>query len=255
MNPLVCAQQLVFGYDASNGLFPPLDIACDSGEVLAILGTNGRGKTTLLHTLLGILPPLAGEIRRQGRIGFVPQFFTSPFSYCVLDIVLMGRASLIGLFSMPGRRDRQIAQDILISLGCGDLKDRPFAELSGGQRQLVLIARALAMECKTLILDEPTAALDLHNQARVLRLIERLAKEQQLSVIFTSHDPAHVLITADRALLLMDERQVIQGRCQEVLTEGNLQHLYGLPVKHVDVIDGGQHYRSLLPLYQALKEE
>ncbi|MEC5345148.1 ABC transporter ATP-binding protein [Brenneria populi] len=247
------AEALVYGYSPGKGLSEPLDICCRAGEITAVLGVNGRGKTTLIHTLLGRLPPLSGQIRRHGRIGFVPQLFTPPFSYSVLDMVLMGRAAHVGLFSMPSARDVAIAEEALATLGISALAEKAFGRLSGGQRQLALIARALASQCHTLILDEPMAALDLKNQAVVLRLLKHLATARGLSILLTTHDPAHALTIAQQALLLMAERQYLYGRCDAVLNEENLSRLYGIAVKQATVA-ALRPYRTLVPIFTPSEE-
>ncbi|KML66053.1 ABC transporter ATP-binding protein [Pectobacterium peruviense] len=241
-------EALVYGYRRGQGFFSPLNLCCREGEITAILGANGRGKTTLLNTLLGNLSPLSGIIQRDGHIGFVPQIFTPPFSYSVLDMVLMGRAARVGLFAMPSAHDIRVAQNALTLLGIASLAECEFSALSGGQRQLVLIARALASECQTLILDEPMAALDVQNQAQVLRLLQHLAKTQRLSILLTTHDPAHAVIVAEQALLLMDNQRYLYGRCDDVLTEDNLSRLYGIPVRQVYVEMAPQPYRALIPI-------
>lgn len=213
-------------------------------------GANGRGKTTLLHTLLGFLLPLAGTVQREGGMGFVPQLFTPPFSYSVLDMVLMGRAGRIALFSLPTAHDIAAAHRALEMLGIATLADYNFSKLSGGQRQLVLIARALASECQTLILDEPTAALDLHNQAQVVQLLTQLAREQGLCIVLTTHDPSHALAIAQRALLLMADKQYLYGHRDTVVTEENLTRLYGIPVRQVTLeMPLQQPYQALIPLF------
>ncbi|TKY83086.1 ABC transporter ATP-binding protein [Pectobacterium polonicum] len=241
-------QELVYGYQQGQGFFSPLNLCCREGEVTAVLGANGRGKTTLLNTLLGHLSPLSGTIQREGRIGFVPQIFTPPFSYSVLDMVLMGRAARVRLFTMPSAHDIRVAQNALSLLGITSLGECEFSALSGGQRQLVLIARALASECQTLILDEPMAALDVQNQAQVLRLLKDLARMQHLSILLTTHDPSHALAIAEQALLLMDNQHYLYGRSDEVLTEANLSRLYGIPVRQVCVDIAPQPYRALIPI-------
>ncbi|WP_113626573.1 ABC transporter ATP-binding protein [Pectobacterium peruviense] len=241
-------EALVYGYQQGQGFFSPLNLRCREGEITAILGANGRGKTTLLNTLLGNLSPLSGIIQRDGHIGFVPQIFIPPFYYSVLDMVLMGRAARIRLFAMPSAHDIRVAQNALTLLGIASLAECDFSALSGGQRQLVLIARALASECQTLILDEPMAALDVQNQAQVLRLLQHLAKTQRLSILLTTHDPAHAVIVAEQALLLMDNQHYLYGCCNEVLTEDNLSRLYGIPVRQVCVEIAPQPYCALIPI-------
>ncbi|MFT8210947.1 MAG: ABC transporter ATP-binding protein [Symbiopectobacterium sp.] len=243
-------QALEYGYRTGEPFFPPLDLCCRAGEITAILGANGRGKTTLLHTLLGDLSPLTGTVQREDAIGFVPQLFTPPFSYSVLDMVLMGRAGRIALFSLPTAQDIAAAHRALEMLGIATLAESDFSALSGGQRQLVLIARALASECQTLILDEPTAALDLHNQAQVLQLLTHLAREQGLCILLTTHDPSHALAIAQQALLLMADKQYLYGSRDTVVTEENLTRLYGIPVRQVTLeMHSQQPYQALIPLF------
>jgi len=249
MNAPVCllsTKALSCGYQQIP-LIQQLNLHCRTNEITAILGTNGRGKTTLLHTLMGLLAPLSGSVEHACSIGFVPQIFTPAFSYQVLDIVLMGRAQHIGMFGSPNKQDIDIAREALTSLNIAELAECYFNQLSGGQRQLVLIARALASQCQVLILDEPTAALDLRNQETVLRLIYQLAKQQNLSVLFTTHDPAHAQAIADHGLLLMDNLQHLLGERNQVLTEDNLSRLYHVPVKKVQL--NAQNI-SWVPTYQ-----
>ncbi|CAI2515588.1 Uncharacterized ABC transporter ATP-binding protein HI_1470 [Serratia liquefaciens] len=199
---LLKVEDLSFGWPGQAPLFNALSLQLSRGEVLAVLGPNGRGKSTLMQLLLGTLPLQQGAVECVGGIGFVPQHFTAPFAYRVLDIVLMGRARYVGLFRSPSAQDHRLAKDALQSLDMLEFAEREFGSLSGGQRQLVLIARALAMSCEVLILDEPTSALDLHHQDRVLSLISSLARERQMAVMFSTHQPNHAHAVADRALLL-----------------------------------------------------
>lgn len=221
--------QLQFGYQQP--LYAPLTFQCHQGEIMTVLGMNGQGKTALLLSLINALPILSGSIQRKGQIGFVPQFFHSP-DYKVLDIVLMGRAKKIGLFALPTKTDITIASQMLSRLSIAHLAQENFNRLSGGQRQLVLIAQVLASECDVLILDEPTAALDLHNQQRVLNLMQDLAAEQQISVIFSSHDPNHALYIADNVLLLLPNQQWLYGKTDQILTEVNLAQAYCVNIKY-----------------------
>jgi len=246
-NITLSARRLLYGH--GEALFTPLDFTCAAGEVCAVLGANGRGKTSLLQTLIGTLPALGGTVHCAGGIGFVPQDFTSAFSYRVFDIVLMGRAAQVGLLRMPDREDENIVWEALETLNIVALADRPFHALSGGQRQLVLIARALATKGDLLVLDEPTAALDLFNQQAVLQLIRCLAREQGISILFTTHDPSHAALAADNTLLLLPQTQWVFGATAEVLSEENLQRAYGVMVKYLHVTHQGRDYRILAPLF------
>jgi iron complex transport system ATP-binding protein len=222
-----------------------LDVALAQGEVLALLGPNGGGKTTLLKTLLGILAPLAGEvaiadralaslsIRERARgIAYVPQVHTPSFAFTVETVVLMGRTAHGSLFSRPSAHDRAVAAQALERFGIASLAQRPYTMISGGERQLVLLARALAQEPQFIVLDEPTASLDFGNQGKVMREIRALAQGGH-GVLFTTHDPNHALRAADRAFLLRDGERIAEGRVGEVLTRSQLEALYRAPVERL----------------------
>ena len=220
-----------------------LDVKLKQGEVLALLGPNGSGKTTLLKTLLGILTPLAGEPTIDGtpigrlsagerarRIAYVPQSHTPSFAFTVETIVLMGRTAHGNLFSAPSGADRAVAARALERFGIAALSTRPYTMISGGERQLVLLARALAQEPRFIVLDEPTASLDFGNQGKVLREMRALAASGH-GVLFTTHDPNHALRAADRAFLMRSGARLAEGKVREVLTRGRLEELYGTPVE------------------------
>jgi len=220
-----------------------LDVKLQQGEVLALLGPNGSGKTTLLKTLLGILTPLAGEPTMDGtpigrlsagerarRIAYVPQSHTPSFAFTVETIVLMGRTAHGNLFSAPSAADRAVAARALERFGIAALSTRPYTMISGGERQLVLLARALAQEPRFIVLDEPTASLDFGNQGKVLREMRALAASGH-GVLFTTHDPNHALRAADRAFLMRSGARLAEGKVREVLTRGRLEELYGTPVE------------------------
>ena len=228
-----------------------LDLALPAGEVLCVLGPNGGGKTTLFRTLLGLLPAQAGEVLLEGqalarmaradvarRIGYVPQGHVAQFAFTVREAVLMGRTAHVGLFAAPGAADRAAAEQAIATLGIESLADRVVTELSGGERQLAMIARALAQGARALVLDEPTASLDFGNQVRVLREIRRLAIDGY-AVVFSTHDPGQAFLAASRVLLLAHGGSLRQGAPQEVITPQNLREVYGVEVR-VAVVEGAR---------------
>ncbi|MCJ2089385.1 ABC transporter ATP-binding protein [Methylobacterium sp. E-005] len=232
---------LAFGYgDRTVGSGVSFGLA--AGEVLGLLGPNGGGKTTLLKTLLGLLPARAGSIRLDGSelsrlprariaraMAAVPQAHAAYFPFTVRDMVVMGRASHLGPFAAPGPSDQAAAERALASLGIGHLAGAVYTEISGGERQLALIARALSGDPRLLVMDEPTASLDFGNQARVLGQIRRLA-QAGIAVLFSTHDPGHALLCADRVIALHAGRLVADGPSAAVVTPALLRLIYGIDV-------------------------
>ena len=222
-----------------------LDVALETGEVLALLGPNGSGKTTLLKTLLGLLAPKAGDVQLDGRtlnnyssrdrarlIAYVPQSHQATFAFTVETVVLMGRIAHGNLFSRPTAADRAVAARSLERFGIAYLRERPYTMISGGERQLALLARALAQEPQFIVLDEPTASLDFGNQGKVMREIRSLAASGH-GVLFTTHDPNHAMRAADRAYLLRDGARVAEGAVGAVLNREQLMMLYDAPVEKI----------------------
>jgi iron complex transport system ATP-binding protein len=249
---------LAFGFPGRT-IGRDVSFSLGEGEVMCVLGPNGGGKTTLFRTVLGLLERHAGSIRVDGddiatlaraavarRIGYVPQGHSAYFAFTVRDFVLMGRTAHLGVFSVPGRKDRQLAQRVLESLGIGELAERPVTEVSGGERQLALVARALAQEPRLLVLDEPTASLDFGNQVRVLQRISALAATG-ISILFSSHDPDHAFLTSQRVLLLSEGRALEIGPPAQVIRPDSLKRLYGVSVE-VLALAGGRH--TCLPALQ-----
>ena len=228
-----------------------LDVGLSTGEVLALLGPNGGGKTTLLRTLLGLLKPKAGEVRlgdkpladysireRARVIAYVPQVHIGTFAFTVETVVLMGRTAHGNLFSRPNAHDRAVAHSVLERFGISALANRPYTMISGGERQLVLLARALAQEPQFIVLDEPTASLDFGNQGKVMNEIRALAGSGH-GVLFTTHDPNHALRAADRAYLLRDGTRIADGPVATVLNREQLKALYQASIEQLTDKDSG----------------
>ncbi|MEJ1962843.1 MAG: ABC transporter ATP-binding protein [Gammaproteobacteria bacterium] len=239
-------------YVAERWIFRNYRAAIRKGQVFALLGPNGRGKTTLLKILLGVLRPSEGRVTVNGRVAFVPQLFQVSFDYSALDMVLMGRARKVGLFHQPSPADEAAALQALDRFGMVHLAQRPFHEMSGGQRQLVIFARALVAEADILILDEPTSALDLKNQGVVLEWIDRLSRQEGLTVLFTTHHPHHAHAVAHQAMLMFGESEYACGATAEVLTETNLRRLYEVPMRKVGFEFEGRSLETLVPVYPGL---
>lgn len=242
---------LGFAYRRDHWVFRNYSAEVPEGSVFALLGPNGRGKTTLLKLILGILKPKAGTIVTRGQIAFVPQLFHVTFDYSVSEMVLMGRSRKIGLFAQPTHKDRLAAIEALDRVGLADLAHQSFKELSGGQRQLAIFARALASEAKILMLDEPTSALDLRNQDLVLDRIGQLSRQDGLTVLMTTHHPHHALAVADNALLMLGETDFAVGPSAKILSEGVLSSLYGVTMKRFLIDHDGKSHETLVPIFGA----
>jgi iron complex transport system ATP-binding protein len=251
------AQRLAFGFPGRT-VGEGIDFTLAPGEILCLLGPNGGGKTTLIRTLLGLIQPHSGSIYLEKTplhsmqrisvarsIGYVPQAHAGAFAYSVREMVLMGRTAHMNLFAAPSARDRDAAARAIETLGIGHLAERAFTEISGGERQLALVARALAQEPRVLIMDEPTSSLDFGNQVRVLSHIRQLAA-QGIAVLMSSHQPDHALQCADRALLLGEGKAIALGVPRDVINPPSLKRLYGVDVRVVQTADG---VHTCLPHY------
>jgi iron complex transport system ATP-binding protein len=238
-----------------------LSFSMSSGEILCLLGPNGSGKTTLLKALMGFLPEVSGEItinnqslsslspmERAKLIAYIPQSHRPVFEYQVFEMVLMGRCGYLDRFAQPGPQDEKIAMDALEQLGIQALATKKYTKLSGGQRQLVLIARALCQQAQLLIMDEPSADLDFANQQLIVQKIHEL-KANNFSIILSTHAPELPFNTADQVLMLKQGRLLEFGPPCEVLTAKSLQQLYGIPMDVVSICDStGAPRRLCIPV-------
>ena len=257
---MLAVDSLAFGFPGRT-IGRDVSFTLGAGEVMCVLGPNGGGKTTLFRTILGLLERHAGSIRLQEealenlsradiarRVGYVPQSHAGYFAYTVEEFVLMGRTAHLGVFAAPAKKDSVVATRALESLAIEHLAAKPVTQISAGERQLALVARALAQEPKLLVLDEPTAGLDFGNQVRVLEKIAALAASG-IAILFSSHDPDHAFLCARRALLLAEGRVLESGAPREVIRADTLERMYRVSVQ-VLATEGGMH--TCLPRFRRI---
>ncbi|MHB8088665.1 MAG: ABC transporter ATP-binding protein [Anaerolineaceae bacterium] len=255
--PILSISNLEFSYEPDQkNVLDAVSFDILPGTITAILGPNGAGKTTLIHLLLGLRKPISGSIHLKDRsignysrkelsqwIGLVPQSEYVPFEYSVLEYVLLGRAPYLGPLDLPAQSDIEIAHQALILVGIEHLEMRPIPELSGGELQLVLIARALAQQPKVLLLDEPTSHLDLSNRNITLQILNQL-RLNGVTVLFTTHDPEAASLVANNLVLMRQGKVLHTGSLEATFTSQKLSETYGT---HIDVlqVDGLPVVRSL----------
>jgi iron complex transport system ATP-binding protein len=251
---------LSHAYGATGHRLTDVSLTVRTGEVSCLLGPNGAGKTTLLRCLLNLLTPQRGTIQVHGHdiarlsarqlarlVAYVPQSTTMPLPFSAFEVALMGRTPYLNMAATPGAADRDHTMAQLASLGIAHLAARRFSTLSGGERQLVLLARALVQAAPVLVLDEPTAALDYGNEVRLLATIRALAGAGR-TVIMTTHQPAHALAHADRAVLMQQGRIIADGPPSEVVTSARLSDLYGVPIHVAAVALPGRTVLTCVPV-------
>jgi len=262
---MLAVTDLAYGF-ASRIVGDNVTFTLAPGETLAVLGGNGAGKTTLFRTLLGLIPARGGRVdidghdaaaltaaQRAARIAYVPQQHAPAYAFSVTDAVLMGRAAHVGVFARPGKRDLAAVADALATLGIAALASRPITEISGGERQLVMIARALAQAAPMVVLDEPTASLDFGNRVRVLQELDRL-RARGMTILFSTHEPDQALAHADRALLLASGGMLALDTVARALTAANIERLYGTPVQ-LFPLDAGRYACVPADSTSALRED
>lgn len=231
-------QNLEFYYKKGVDVLKDISFETKKGDILCLLGPNGTGKTTLLRCLLGLQQPKNGSIMWDGQelsglsarerskvMAYVPQSSNLGFSYSVREVVLMGRLSRLSLGADYSAHDKDICMESLQHLHIEHLAQRPYHELSGGERQMVLVARALAQQSSLLVMDEPTASLDYSNQVRILKVIRALS-QQGYTILMTSHFPDHAFLACSVAGLMRDGKMLAFGPANEVVTSESLTELY-----------------------------
>ena len=252
-------KDLCFSYDETP-ILKHVDFRAHNSQLVALIGPNGAGKSTLFKCILKFLKNYTGSILLDGidmksmsrpeiakKIAYIPQTTVPVFNYSVLDIVLMGLTGGLKLLESPKEQHVKKAEDVLESLGVLHLKDRGFARISGGERQLVLLARAIIQDAEILVMDEPTANLDYGNQFRVMERIRGLVKDGY-TVILSTHNPEHALLFADKAFVLQNGEVRAAGPSKKVLTEELMEQLYEVQVKLIDTEFDGEKARVCVPV-------
>lgn len=242
------AKGLACGYNGKP-ILENVNFSVETGEICCLLGPNGVGKTTLFRTVLKLMKPLGGKILIDGddisrwgpselskAMAYVSQYHVPPFPYLVKDVVLLGRLSSVGYFGQPKKRDLDLVDIALRAMGIEHLKEKVYTDISGGERQLVMIARAMVQQAKILVLDEPTASLDYGNTIRVLKMITKL-KEIGFGIIMTTHSPDQAFMCNSRVVLLQRKKPAIFGDTVDVITEKNLKEAYGVNVRIIQFPD------------------
>ena len=248
-----------FGY-GKNPLLSKINLRVEGNTILTVLGPNGVGKTTFLKCIMGFLNWKEGRTLLNGRplqsysnkavwqmISYVPQAKRSIFSYTVLDMVVMGLSSLHNFFDTPKEEDYDKAARMLETAGISKLADKHCNELSGGELQMVMIARALVSQPELLILDEPESGLDMKNQIRILEIIRQASREMNTACIINTHFPNHALNISDKTLLMGYDNEKLFGGTKEVLTENNIERFFSVRSRIVSIMADETDYRTIFP--------
>lgn len=257
---------LKFYYHADRVILEDISFSINQGDIFCLLGPNGTGKTTLLRCLLAINKPQKGTIhidgmditkttarKRAKHMAYVPQASAMAFPYVSREVVMMGRTAYMNFGASPGKKDWEICDDAIAQLGVEYLADKQFNQMSGGERQMILLARAIAQQAKILIMDEPTANLDFSNQVRILQIINKLAMGGY-SILMTSHFPDHAFLACNHVALMRDGLIVKQGNPYEIVITENLTSLYQTPIYVTEAsLPGNSTVKVCVPLIQKLE--
>lgn len=240
---------LTFGYDPAGRVLDGVSVTARDGELLSVLGPNGVGKSTLFRCILGLLTGYSGTIAIGGRdirrlsvrelasmVAYIPQSHHPSFNYSVFDMVLMGTTAQVSSLSAPGKRQLELTEQALARMGILHLRDRGYSRISGGERQMVLIARALVQNAKVLVLDEPTANLDYGNQLRVMTQIKSLT-DSGYTVLQSTHNPEQAFLFSDHVLAIKDGKVLADGSPAQIVTAGLIQTLYGAEIEVQSLYD------------------
>ncbi len=244
---MIKVENLICGYAPNKPVIGPLSFEIEKGDIACLIGSNGIGKSTLFKTILGLLKPLGGSIVVNGSdyhantpkefarmVAYVPQGHIPPFPYAVRDVVVMGCNPNMHELSSPGKADYDTADEKLALLGIDHLAERDYTEVSGGERQMVMIARALAQNTKLLVMDEPTAHLDYGNETRVLAQVKKLAG-LGYTIVMITHVPGHAFLCANKVLAVGKDGYFALGAPDAILTEETLRTLYGIDIQLADI--------------------
>ena len=259
-------KELCFSYGTTQVL-KNMDFRAHESSLVAVIGPNGAGKSTLFRCILGFLKDYSGtilidnqDIKEMSRteiarkIAYIPQTTVPVFNYDVIDIVLMGTTGSLKLLESPGKEQIEAAERALDELGIGYLRNRGFGRISGGERQLVLVARALVQNAKILIMDEPTANLDYGNQYRVMAKIKELAAGGY-TIILSTHNPEHALLFADKSFVIQKGEFVAAGSSAEVLNEEMMCRLYGVDVRILTTEINEEETRVFVPVGTSARDK
>ena len=255
------------GYDENKPVLQRISLTLQGGDICCVLGPNGVGKTTLFKTILGMLPVLSGSMsidgtditqwnakKRAQTIAYVAQAHVPAFPYKAEEMVMLGRIGQVSRFAQPTRHDFEVVERAMDDLGIDYLHGKAYTDISGGERQLLMIAKALAQEPDILILDEPTANLDFGNMSLVLARMNELAAGG-LCIIFTSHLPDQAFLCRAKTALLMRGEPMLFGSCDTVVTAANLQRAYHAPVQVAEIIgEDGRPLRLVAPKLNEMRE-
>lgn len=250
-----------FGYPKQEEILKNINLHLEKGHILSVLGPNGIGKTTLLKCMIGLLPWTSGRSILNGTdlckmkskdiwntISYIPQAHSFSFSYTGLEMVMLGRSSHLGLFEQPGAQEIEMAEAMMEKVGITHLAGKDCNRMSGGELQMVLIARALINEPQLIILDEPETGLDFHNQILVLNMIERLAHEEGISAIMNTHYPTNAMGIADEAFMMNRKGDRFYGTTDSILNEQNISRSFDVNVIVDEVSYKDRLIRNIIPV-------